>query len=190
MVEEVRVTARASFSRSTKYYITIGDAAYGRCRKKWEDFEDLYDSLELRYGKLDIPFPTYATRCRKTNTKSEAVEKNRRNLEKFLEKLRGHQKLSRDPDVISFLQLVDVEDNADSDDCGPSSSLRDKPGPTPFTVKSQPSSSGQVEDADQAEDDNLPPCADSAANHEPPSAVEWKSTPQAAEPKNSVWIGR
>mmetsp|Transcript_25097 Transcript_25097/g.82817 ORF Transcript_25097/g.82817 Transcript_25097/m.82817 type:complete len:80 (+) Transcript_25097:203-442(+) len=64
MAEGVRVTARASFSRSTKYYISVGDASYGRCRKKWEDFEDLYDSLELRYGKLDISFPVYATRCK------------------------------------------------------------------------------------------------------------------------------
>mmetsp|Transcript_25098 Transcript_25098/g.82819 ORF Transcript_25098/g.82819 Transcript_25098/m.82819 type:complete len:189 (+) Transcript_25098:203-769(+) len=188
MAEGVRVTARASFSRSTKYYISVGDASYGRCRKKWEDFEDLYDSLELRYGKLDISFPVYVTR--KNNTKAEAVEKNRKNLEKFLEKLRAHPQLSHDSDVISFLHLVDVEENEDSDDGAPSLSLRDKPGPTPFTVESKPASACHVDEGDQADDETLPIDSNSTSNTLLPSSLEWKSTPQAAEPKNSIWIGR
>mmetsp|Transcript_25096 Transcript_25096/g.82811 ORF Transcript_25096/g.82811 Transcript_25096/m.82811 type:complete len:133 (+) Transcript_25096:493-891(+) len=127
---------------------------------------------------------------RKNNTKAEAVEKNRRNLEKLLEKLRAHPKLSHDSDVISFLHLVDVKENVDSDDGAPSLSLRDKPGPTPFTVESKPASACHVDEGDQADDETLPIDSNSTSNTLLPSSLEWKSTPQAAEPKNSIWIGR
>ena len=64
--------------------ISIVGVSYGRCKKYWNDFEDLYDSLELRYSTQleSVPFPTYVTR--RKNTKSEAVESNRKNLEALL----------------------------------------------------------------------------------------------------------
>lgn len=67
-----------------KYHVSIVGVSYGRCKKYWNDFEDLYDSLELRYSTQleSVPFPTYVTR--RKNTKSEAVESNRKNLEALL----------------------------------------------------------------------------------------------------------
>ena len=44
--------------------MSVRGVSYGRCKKYWDDFEELYDTLELRYSdKLEgLPFPTYCTR--------------------------------------------------------------------------------------------------------------------------------
>lgn len=70
--------------REQKYHVTIRGISYGRCKKYWNDFEELYDSLEQSYGEklADIPFPTYITR--RDKSKKEAVEGNRKNLQTLL----------------------------------------------------------------------------------------------------------
>jgi len=64
--------------------VSIKGVSYGRCKKFWDDFEELYDSLEQSHGELlqGIPFPTYITR--RDKTKQEAVEDNRKNLQTLL----------------------------------------------------------------------------------------------------------
>ncbi len=58
--------------------------SYGRCKRYWDDFEELYDALEMRYSDQlqGLPFPTYCTR--RNHSKKEAVEINRKNLETML----------------------------------------------------------------------------------------------------------
>jgi hypothetical protein len=53
-----------SYCCRQRYIIEVGEASYGRCRKTWEEFEELYDALEMRYGdKLrEVDFPAYNTR--------------------------------------------------------------------------------------------------------------------------------
>mmetsp|Transcript_38886 Transcript_38886/g.93720 ORF Transcript_38886/g.93720 Transcript_38886/m.93720 type:complete len:81 (+) Transcript_38886:310-552(+) len=46
------------------YEVVVEGEGSGRCSKRWDDFEELYDSLELRYAEAvkDVPFPRYSTR--------------------------------------------------------------------------------------------------------------------------------
>jgi hypothetical protein len=46
------------------YVIEVGQSSYGRCRKRWEEFEELYDALEMRHGEKlkELDFPAYITR--------------------------------------------------------------------------------------------------------------------------------
>jgi hypothetical protein len=87
----------ATQRREQKYHVSIRGVSYGRCKKYWDDFEELYDSLELRYSNQleSVPFPTYVTR--RDKTKKEAVENNRQNLEILLvsfPKIRTHMYIS------------------------------------------------------------------------------------------------
>lgn len=67
-----------------KYHVSVRGVSYGRCKKYWDDFEELYDALEMRYSDQlqGLPFPTYCTR--RNHSKKEAVEINRKNLETML----------------------------------------------------------------------------------------------------------
>ena len=45
---QVSIVARARFNRSTKYHVAVEGMSYGRCKKYWNDFEELYDSVHTR----------------------------------------------------------------------------------------------------------------------------------------------
>eukprot|EP00293_Proteomonas_sulcata_P011242 CAMPEP_0184291360 /NCGR_PEP_ID=MMETSP1049-20130417/3412_1 /TAXON_ID=77928 /ORGANISM="Proteomonas sulcata, Strain CCMP704" /LENGTH=162 /DNA_ID=CAMNT_0026598797 /DNA_START=1 /DNA_END=485 /DNA_ORIENTATION=+ len=151
----VTVTSKTKFNRSTLYEVKVEGFSYGRSMKKWDHFEELYDSLELRYGEevKEIEFPAYTTR--KEHSKKDAVEENRQALQTLLSRLLRLPKVRNDADVSEFFQLTESIGSGEGAAPGPSEGLRNAAGPTPFTVKGQTSRPPDFDDADSAGDEML-----------------------------------
>jgi hypothetical protein len=197
---EATIEAKARFNRSTKYHVSIKGVSYGRCKKYWDDFEELYDSLQQTHSKYleDLPFPNYATR--KDHTKQDAVESNRENLERLLTRMLRHPQLSRSEQVVSFLQLTDFV--ADEEPEGVLSSaaqakLSGRPGPTPATVKPVYHNTA-LDEADEADDDDFTPALDERGAFRGADGRTGAASggggkngrPAPSESSNTIWIGR
>lgn len=187
-----------------KYHVKIMGVSYGRCKKYWNDFEALYDSLELRYStELEaVPFPTYVVRSR-NNTKKESVESNRKNLENLMATLLKHPSLSRSEAVTEFLQLTEfVHEELQTDSAsGAAEALRNRPGPTPDTVRPVYHSTA-LDEGDEADDEETAPALDERAPTGEGRGVKGgmvtsktspgggNGRPVISESSSTVWIGR